>query len=79
MPPIENNHRTHDDFGQPFGPNPHHRIGALEGAIKGALPYLEQLCSLAYSHAQEAPCFESDVEDGRQVIANLKELIGNNQ
>jgi len=58
-------------------PDPNFRIGQLEEAIKGALPYLEQLCALAHSHAQEAPCFESDVEDGRKVIAKLKELIEN--
>jgi hypothetical protein len=60
-------------------PDPHFRIGQLEGAIKGALPYFEEMTG----HTEYLTRSEGDMPyateraaEARQVIAKLKQLIG---
>lgn len=51
----------------------HFRIGTLEGAIKGALPYFEKA---AICYASNPANTKGDATEIFQAIANLKELSG---
>jgi hypothetical protein len=58
--------------------DPHFRIGQLEGAIKGALPYFEEMTG----HTEYLTRSEGDMPyateraaEARQVITSLKQLI----
>lgn len=54
-------------------PDPHFRIGQLEGAIKGAI---EELSALVEAVEHPRPAWvKKTTDEGRQVIAKLKELI----
>lgn len=53
----------------------HFRIGQLEGAIETALPYFEEMVYMA-DLSPSPPHDQDKIDDARQVIANLKKLIG---
>lgn len=59
----------------------HFRIGQLEGAIKGALPYFENMTDTAKTYATNLGAIYAlgDVARAEDVIKALKELIGGEQ
>jgi hypothetical protein len=54
------------------------RIGQLEGAIKGALPYFENMTDTAKTYATNLGAIYAlgDVARAEEVIKALKQLIG---